>query len=124
MLCQTSGARTFVLADYLRRGHILRPGGFMSKKSERYVIGTVDLSDIRNRNESRIVEKMRAALEELGNPEIPEKSLRDAYALALNLLPARYAQNGTIVLRDPVRDDDLREAVGKALSQVLTHPKI
>ena len=96
----------------------------MSKNSERYVIGNVDLSDIRNRNEGRVVAKMRSALEELGNPDIPAKALRDAYALALNLIPARYAQSGTIVLRDPIRDDDLQEAVGKALSQVLTHPKV
>ncbi|MDL2272477.1 late competence development ComFB family protein [Desulfovibrio sp. OttesenSCG-928-I05] len=95
----------------------------MSKSSERYMIGNVDLFDVRNRNEIRVIAKMRSALEELGNPDIPVRALRDAYALALNLIPARYAQSGTIVLRDPVRDDDLQEAVGKALSQVLTHPK-
>jgi hypothetical protein len=96
----------------------------MTKNNERYVIGAVDLSDIRNRNETRVVAKLRAALEELGNPDIPVRALRDAYALALNLIPARYAQSGTIVLGDPVRDNDLQEAVGKALTQVLTHPKV
>lgn len=95
----------------------------MSKSSERYMIGNVDLFDVRNRNETRVIAKMRTALEELGNPDIPVRALRDAYALALNLIPARYAQSGTIVLRDPVREEDLQEAVGKALSQVLTHPK-
>jgi hypothetical protein len=96
----------------------------MTKSNERYIIGTVDLADIRNRNETRVVAKLRAALEELGNPDIPVRALRDAYALALNLIPARYAQSGTIVLGDPVRDNDLQEAVGKALTQVLTHPKV
>lgn len=95
----------------------------MTKNSDRYTIGNVDLFDIRNRNETRVAAKLRTALEELGNPDIPVKALRDAYALALNLIPARYAQSGTIVLRDPVRDVDIQEAVGKALSQVLTHPK-
>ena len=92
--------------------------------NERYTVCGVDLFDIRNRNEARIVEKLREALAELGNPDLPVKALRDAYALALNHLPARYTQSGTIVLREPIRESHLREAVAKALSHVLANPKI
>jgi len=95
----------------------------MRAKHTRYTIGNIDLFAVRNRNETRVIEKMREALEELGNPELSEKALRDAYALALNLLPARYTQSGTIVLREPVRQSHLREAVAKAISQVLVYPK-
>ncbi len=91
--------------------------------NDRYQVGRVDFFEVRNRNEARVVEKLREALAELGNPELPEKVLRDAYALALNQLPARYTQSGTIVLREPIRESHLREAVGKALSQVLAYPK-
>ena len=91
--------------------------------NDRYQVGGVDFFEVRNRNEARVVEKLREALTELGNPELPEKVLRDAYALALNQLPARYTQSGTIVLREPIRESHLREAVAKALSQVLAYPK-
>ena len=95
----------------------------MSANDTRYMLGNIDLFAVRNRNEVRVIEKMREALAELGNPELPVKALLDAYALALNLLPARYAQSGTIVLRDPIRENHLREAVAKAISQVLVYPK-
>ena len=91
--------------------------------NSRYSISGVDVSDIRNRNELRIVEKIQIALDKLGNPEVSPQGLRDAYALALNLLPARYKQSGTIVLREPIRESHLEEAVARAIRQVLNSPK-
>ena len=73
----------------------------MSQYNERYRIGTVDLFNVRNRNEVRIVEKLRDALAERGDTNLDEQTVHDIYALALNLLPARYSQSGTIVLREP-----------------------
>ena len=95
----------------------------MSTEDSRYNIVGVDVSDIRNRNEARIVEKMQEVLDQMGNPELAPQTLRDAYALALNLLPARYKQSGTIVLREPIRESHLREAAARALKQVLARPK-
>ena len=95
----------------------------MSNEDSRYLIAGVDVSDIRNRNEIRIVEKMREVLEHMGNPSLEPQSLRDAYALALNLLPSRYKQSGTIVLREPIRESHLREAATRAIKQVLAKPK-
>lgn len=95
----------------------------MSTDESRYIIAGIDVSDIRNRNEIRIVEKMREVLEQMGNPSMEPQVLRDAYALALNLLPARYKQSGTIVLREPIRESHLREAAARAIKQVLAKPK-
>ncbi|MCC8194727.1 MAG: late competence development ComFB family protein [Deltaproteobacteria bacterium] len=88
-----------------------------------YSIAGVDVSDVRNRNEARIAEKMRDALEKMGNPAVSPQAVRDAYALALNLLPARYKQSGTIILREPIRESHLEEATVRALKQVLNNPK-
>ncbi len=95
----------------------------MATKKPQYYIAGVDVSDIRNRNEARIVTKMRQALEELGHPTMTPQAVRDAYALALNLLPARYKQSGTIVLREPIRESHLEDAAMRALEHVLNHPK-
>ncbi|CAK7002013.1 MAG: hypothetical protein DELT_00068 [Desulfovibrio sp.] len=95
----------------------------MTTDESHYTIAGVNVSDIRNRNEVRIVEKVREALEQMGNPELTTQTLRDIYALALNLLPARYKQSGTIVLREPIRESHLREAVNRAIKQVLAKPK-
>ena len=96
----------------------------MVKQQKSYLVGDADLSLVRNRNELRVIECMRATLEELGNPELPEKLLKDAYAYTLNQLPARYAQGGTIVLRDPVRKETIEAHVSKALRRVLENPKL
>lgn len=95
----------------------------MSTNESQYVISGVDVADIRNRNEARIAEKMHEALAQLGNPEVSSQAVRDAYALALNLLPARYKQSGTIILREPIRESHLQDAVTRALKQVLSNPK-
>lgn len=95
----------------------------MSTNEVEYKIAGVDVSDIRNRNEVRIVKKMCAALKELGNPEISSQAIRDAFALALNLLPARYKQTGTIVLSEAIRESHLQDAVTRALKQVMSNPK-
>ena len=95
----------------------------MLRDENSYVIDGVDVSDIRNRNETRIAEKIRENLVQLGNPNLSPQAIRDAYALALNLLPARYKQGGTIVLREPIRESHLSEAATRALKQVLAKPK-
>ena len=95
----------------------------MSTKEAHYVISGIDVSDIRNRNEARVAEKMQEALERMGNPEMTPQAVRDAFALALNLLPARYKQSGTIILREPIRESHLQDAVSRALKQVSSNPK-
>ena len=95
----------------------------MSTNEDSFLIAGVEVTDIRNRNEVRIVEKLEEVLKEMGNPFMTPQGIRDAYALALNLLPARYKQSGTIVLREPIRESHLHEAAARAIKQVLSQPK-
>jgi len=95
----------------------------MTAQEPTYIIAGVDVTDVRNRNEARIVEKMRKALERKDAPVLTAQGVRDAYALALNLLPSRYKQSGTIVLREPIRESHLDDAVNRALKQVMQKPK-
>ena len=82
---------------------------------------------VRNRNEKLVL----AALEEFLASErcqdfrdlLNTKDLQDIYALALNRLPARYAQPGTIIIGNPVRTPDAMQAVMEAFEAVSNHPK-
>lgn len=78
---------------------------------------------VRNRNEVRVVKAMERFFQERDIPELSGKDRCDIYAFALNALPARYAQKGTIVLRDPVRDSTVEKAVRAAYERVTFNPK-
>ncbi|HMA66344.1 MAG TPA: late competence development ComFB family protein [Desulfosalsimonadaceae bacterium] len=92
------------------------------KKADRWQVRGVDLSRIRNRNERRVVTQMKALLPEYPDFEPDILAIQDIYALALNLLPARYAQEFTIVLNDPVSDENIRGAVREAIHRVRAKP--
>jgi len=96
----------------------------MSKIRDKYVVFGVDLYDVRNRNEQRIAKSMIEAItkERLEN-KLNSSDIRDIYAYALNQLEARYAQSGTIILRDPVRKEKIDKAVAEAITLVMNHPK-
>lgn len=94
----------------------------MPRTEAKYTVAGVSLSDIRNRNETRVAKALRDALEHFNSPLAPE-TIMDMYALALNELPPRYAQTGSIVLNDPVRETAVKDAVQKAIDRVLAHPK-
>ena len=95
----------------------------MAATSKKYMIDDLDLSAIRNRNEQRVLKVLRKAMAEMPNFEPDAKDLKDIYALALNSLPARYAQSGTIVLRDPVREDQIAVVVNAAIVRIMERPK-
>lgn len=91
--------------------------------NEKYLLNDVNFFDIRNRNEARVIKIMKKVMDTPPYYKPSEKDLFDIYALSLNSLPARYAQQGTIVLRDPVRDNEIEEAVRKAFAIVVENPK-
>lgn len=95
----------------------------MNTSENRHTIAGVEVSDVRNRNEIRIAEKLDDAIARLEAVHMTPQAIRDAYALALNLLPARYKQSGTIVLREPIRESHLDDAVNRAMKQVVRQPK-
>ena len=87
----------------------------------------IDFSNVRNRNEKlvlRAIEALLASQRGLSYRELlSAKDYHDIYALALNQLPSRYAQPGTIILGNPVRDEDATNAVYEAFETVLRQPK-
>lgn len=90
-------------------------------------LDVVDFSSVRNRNEKMV---FRALEEFLASDRgrsyqdlLSAKDYQDIYALALNQLPARYAQSGTIIIGNPVRTEDATQAVYDAFETVLNHPK-
>lgn len=89
---------------------------------DNYIIGSANLFFIRNRNEKRVIEIMRRILRD--HPEFTpnEIDIQDIYALSLNSLPPRYVQQGTIVLREPVRPEEIEDAVNEAVETVRSRP--
>jgi len=95
----------------------------MSIFRDKYKLGDVDFFNIRNRNEGRVIKALPEFLQKKGNILLSEKDLQDIYALALNALPPRYTQRGTIVLLDPVSKRAILAAVEDAYDQVVMRPK-
>jgi hypothetical protein len=93
-----------------------------SKTAARYQVNGVDLSRIRNRNERRVLSQMQALLPEYSDFEPDILAIQDIYALALNLLPARYTQQFSIVLKDPVDEEAVQDAVRQAIERVRANP--
>ncbi|BBD06836.1 late competence development ComFB family protein [Desulfovibrio ferrophilus] len=89
---------------------------------ELYAVGKTNLFFIHNKNEKRVIEAMRHALAEHPDFAPNDIDIQDIYALSLNSLPPRYVQQGTIVLREPVRPDVINDAVREAIETVRTRP--
>ena len=95
----------------------------MSIFRDKYKIGSADFFNIRNRNEGRVVKALSELLQTKSTLLMSSKDVQDIYALALNMLPPRYAQRGTIVLRDPVTKEEISAVVNDAYSYVMERPK-
>lgn len=84
---------------------------------KKYELNGVPLGNIRNRNELRVIKLLPQVLAEHLDYKPSYLDIQDIYALALNNLPPRYKQSGSIVIRDPVSDEEiireLREAINK-----------
>jgi hypothetical protein len=82
----------------------------------------VDLSRIHNRNEKRVVQAMDQVFAAIEDWEPEALDIQDIYALALNALPPRYVQEGTIVFNESVRSTEIEQAVRKAVDKVRSKP--
>lgn len=83
----------------------------------------VHLDNIRNRNERRVVQLMDEVIREYyPDYTLGQLDIEDVYALTLNLLPARYVQQGTIVLQGKVSDYEIKSKIMEAVERVLAHP--
>lgn len=95
----------------------------MNVLRDSYLVADIDLFGIRNRNEKRVIKFLRSALATFPQEKITERNIMDIYALALNSLSSRYALTGTIVLRDPVKEEDIANAVTAAIKKIIANPK-
>ena len=84
----------------------------------------VDLSRIYNKNEKRVVVAMEKCLAAIDDWEPEGLDVQDIYALALNSLPPRYVQDGTIVFNEPVKSTDIEHAVEVAVGKVKNSPTV
>lgn len=84
----------------------------------------VDLSRIYNKNEKRVVVAMEKYLASIKDWEPEGLDVQDIYALALNSLPPRYVQDGTIVFNESVKSTDIEHAVKVAVDKVRNSPTI
>lgn len=82
----------------------------------------VDLSRIHNRNEKRVIQAMDQVFAAIEDWEPEALDIQDIYALALNALPPRYVQEGTIVFNESVRSAEIEQAVRKAMDKVRSKP--
>ena len=85
-------------------------------------LSNIDLSRIRNRNEKRVVQAMDRVFAAIEDWEPEALDIQDIYALALNALPPRYVQEGTIVFNESVRNAEIEQAVRKAVDKVRRKP--
>jgi hypothetical protein len=82
----------------------------------------VDLSRISNKNEKRVIQAMEKILATIDDWEPEVLDIQDIYALALNSLPPRYVQEGTIVFNERVKNDEVEKVVRDAIEKVKTSP--
>lgn len=86
-------------------------------------LGIVDLKGITNKNEKRVLACLPEVLQEFPDFHQERVNIQDVYALSLNLLPPRYTQAFSIVLKEPVSEEEVREAVRQAVRRVQGNPK-
>ncbi|MBW1897709.1 MAG: late competence development ComFB family protein [Deltaproteobacteria bacterium] len=89
---------------------------------EQYRFGNTSLFKIRNRNELRVISKLRDILKEFHDYVPDTLDIQDIYALTLNKLPAHYVQEGSIVLHEAVDDTTIRDCIREAVQYVRQRP--
>lgn len=82
----------------------------------------INLNAIRNRNELRVIEQLPDTLKEYPDFEPNLIDIQDIYALSLNLLPAFYTQEFSIVLKKPTDDQLVRDTICEAIEIVIGNP--
>ena len=90
--------------------------------NELMVRGT-DLGKIQNRNEKRVAYFMNEILDQYYKDFIFDPlDIEDIYALTLNLLPARYVQQGSIIISDRISEFEIKSKIREAVERVLDNP--
>lgn len=88
----------------------------------KHEVNGVPLDNIRNRNELRVIKLMPRVLAEHLDFKPTYLDIQDIYALTLNNLSPRYKQSGSIVIRDPVSDEEIMRELRDAINKVELSP--
>lgn len=80
------------------------------------------LRRIINKNEKRVAVAMELLLGDMDDWSPETLDIQDIYALALNRLPPRYVQDGTIVFNEPVKKEEIERVVKEAIGIVKDSP--
>jgi hypothetical protein len=94
----------------------------INKKIAPHTFRGINLNAIRNRNELRVIEQLPEILKEYPDFEPNIIDIQDIYALSLNLLPAFYTQNFSIVLKKPTDDQHVRDTIREAIEIIMGNP--
>ncbi|BCS87929.1 late competence development ComFB family protein [Pseudodesulfovibrio sediminis] len=87
------------------------------------IIKDVDVSSISNRNKRRVVELIPVIIDEYYPDFIFEDlDIQDIFALSLNLIPAAYAQTGSIIISNRISDYEINNKIRIAIERVLDNP--
>lgn len=90
--------------------------------SKKYEVNGVPLGNIRNRNEERVAKLLPAALAECLDYRPSYLDIQDIFALTLNNLPPRYRQSGSIIIREPLSDEEIVRELHAAILKVEMAP--
>jgi AraC-like DNA-binding protein len=93
-----------------------------NKKNDLRTFRGINLNAVRNRNELRVIAQLPRILNEYPDFEPNIIDIQDIYALSLNLLPAFYTQEFSIVLKKIIDDQHIGDALRKAIEIVKANP--
>ena len=91
-------------------------------KKDKYVSFGVNLSNVRNAWETRLIKCMDDVLPDFTDFDYCAICIQDVYALAMNQLVPKYVQQGTVLLKKEYSDQDFRDVIEAAVEKVLNHP--
>lgn len=94
-----------------------------TRSESQYQFRSSNLFRIRNKNELRVLSMLEQVLSEYPEFDPDKMDIEDVYACALNQLPSRYVQHGTIVLREEISNQQVLDAIHDAVERVKNNPK-
>ncbi len=87
------------------------------------MIEGVSLSNIRNRYEIKVIDKMKQILPQYPDFDGCSLCIEDVYSLSLSRMPAVYTHRGSVILHRTLTEKDIEEVVHYAIMKVMMQPK-
>ena len=91
--------------------------------SSKILVDGVSVEHIINKNEDRVAKILSDLLPEFRNRNFSDLDIEDIYALTLNRLSPRYLQYGSLVEKDEITDDRIRQQLQDAIKIVSKNPR-